>query len=131
MSLLKAGENKGKYRFLVYNGGWAVAMALDVTIMEKTDGKKTLDDFMEAMFNKYSTTPYTFTDLVKTANEVAGSDLSDFFAQYVEGTKLLPLRDYLGKLGYKMLDVLYDAEIYLIPKPGENRLRDLWSRKRD
>lgn len=128
-SLLKAGENKGKYRFLVYNGGWAVAMALDITIMEKTNGKKTLDDFMNAMFDKYSTTPYEYRDMVKTASEVAGADLSDFFAKYVEGTELLPLQEYLEKLGYKMLDVIYDAEIYLIPQNGEQPLRNLWLRK--
>lgn len=128
-SLLKAGENKGKYRFLVYNGGWAVAMALDVTIMENTGGTKTLDDFMKAMFDKYSSTPYSYGDLVGTASEVAGVDLSDFFAKYVEGTELLPLHEYLSKLGYRMLDIIYEAEIYLIPHLEERNLRDIWLRK--
>jgi len=40
-SILEAGNKKGLHRFLVYNGGWAVAMALDVEIMENTNGKKT------------------------------------------------------------------------------------------
>ncbi len=128
-SLLKAGENKGKNRFLVYNGGWAVAMALDVVIMEKTNGKKTLDDFMKAMFDKYTSTPYSYGDLVKTASEVAGVDLSDFFSKYVEGTELLPLQEYLNKLGYRMLDIIYEAEIYLIPQSGKQSLNDLWLRK--
>ncbi len=128
-SLLKAGEKKGRNRFLIYNGGWAIAMALDVTIMESTDGQKTLDDFMNAMFQKHRSTPYTYADLVETASEVAGVDLSSFFAKYVEGTELLPLAEYLDKLGYRMLDIIYEAEIYLLPKEESNPLRDLWLRK--
>lgn len=127
-SLLKAGESKGKDRVLVYNGGWAVALALDVTIMEATNGKKTLDDFMEEMFNKYSETTYSYKDLIQTVNEVAGINMDDFFAKYVEGTQLLPLDKYLDKLGYRMLDVIYEAEIYLVPMLRKQSLRDLWLR---
>lgn len=130
-SLLKSGEHKGRNRFLVYNGGWAVAMALDVEIMEKTGGRKTLDDFMQAMFTKYNATPYSYSDLVKTAGEVAGTDLNDFFAKYVEGTELLPLHEYVGKLGYRMLDVIYEAEVYLVPQTGDGNLRNLWLRVHD
>ncbi|MDC8002510.1 hypothetical protein POV27_00470 [Aureisphaera galaxeae] len=130
-SLLEAGKNKGVHRFLVYNGGWAVAMALDIEIIENSKGQKNLDDFMRSMFDKFSTTPYTYQDLVETASIVAGTDLTDFFAKYVEGTELLPLNEYLGKLGYTMLDIIYEAEMYLVKKSDDQLgLHDTWLRKK-
>jgi predicted metalloprotease with PDZ domain len=106
-SILEAGKKKGLHRFLVYNGGWAVAMALDVEIMENTNGQKNLDDFMGLMFDKYTTNPYSYQDLVNTASEIGGIDLSPFFKKYVEGTELLPLNNYMDRLGYQMSDIIY------------------------
>ena len=120
-SLLEAGKNKGVHRFLVYNGGWAVAMALDIEIIERSNGQNNLDDFMRLMFEKFSTKPYTYQDLVNTATAVCGSDLSNFFAKYVEGTELIPLNDYTNKIGYTMLDVIYEAEIYLVKKSDDQQ----------
>jgi predicted metalloprotease with PDZ domain len=130
-SLLEAGKNKGIHRFLVYNGGWAVAMALDVEIMESTNGKKNLDDFMRSMFAKYTTKPYTYQDLVDTASEAGGIDLSPFFKKYVEGNELLPLNDYMDRLGYHMYDIIYEAEVYLVRKSNqESDLNGQWLRRK-
>ncbi len=129
-SLLEAGNNKGLHRFLVYNGGWAVAMALDVEIMENTKGQKNLDDFMALMFERYRTNSYSYHDLVLTASEVCGIDLSPFFEKYVEGTELLPLNDYMNKLGYQMSDIIYEAEIYLVRNSmKESNLNQRWLRR--
>ena len=105
-------------------------MALDVIIMEETNGQKTLDDFMAAMLKKHSTVPYSYQDLVKTASETAGKDLSEFFAKYVEGTDLLPLNEITAKLGYDMLDIIYEAEIYLLPKANPGFLHNRWLRRK-
>lgn len=130
-SLLEAGKKKGRHRFLVYNGGWAVAMALDVEIMENTHGQKNLDDFMTVMFERYTTQSYTYDDLIRTASEVCGMDLASFFKKYVAGTELLPLNDYMDRLGYHMSDVIYEAEVYLVRKPvQESDLNQLWLRRK-
>lgn len=128
-SLLEAGKNKGLHRFLVYNGGWAVAMALDVEIMENTKGHKNLDDFMALMFARYRSNSYSYDNLVNTASEVCGVDLGPFFEKYVEGNELLPLNNYMKKLGYQMNDVIYEAEIYLVRDSVEElNLNQRWLR---
>ncbi len=130
-SLLEAGKRKGLHRFLVYNGGWAVAMALDVEIMENTDGQKNLDDFMTLMFERYTTKSYTYHDLIRTVSEVCGIDLAPFFKKYVEGTELLPLNDYMNRLGYQMSDVIYEAEVYLVRKSiKESDFNQQWLKRK-
>ncbi|HMQ08733.1 MAG TPA: hypothetical protein PKC30_15650 [Saprospiraceae bacterium] len=129
-SILEAGKSKSWHRFLVYNGGWAIAMALDVIIMENTQGQKTLDDFFRLMLDRYCTNPYTYQDVVNTASKVAGKDLTEFFLKYVEGTDLLPINEYLDKLGYTMIGTIYKAEIYLQKKPVEQpSLYSRWLRR--
>lgn len=128
-SLLEAGKNKGVHRFLVYNGGWATAMALDTLIMEHSEGKKNLDDFFRLMFERYSSKPYSYEDIVRTASEVCEKDLTDFFSKYVSGTELIPLEEYFRKLGYSMADIIYEGEMYLTKLPHDpSSLNASWLR---
>ena len=128
-SMLKAGEDKGVHRFLVYNGGWATAMALDTLIMEHSDGKKNLDDFFRLMFERFRTSPYSYEDIIQTASEVCGKDLTEFFSKYVSGTELIPLETYFLKLGYSMADIIYEGELYLTRLPHNPKdLNALWLR---
>jgi predicted metalloprotease with PDZ domain len=117
VSIKNAGDKKTTYRFGVYDGGWAVAFALDMTIREKTAGRKSLDDFMRRMFQKFglTKTKYKYADLVSTASEVAESDLADFFKRYVEGTEVLPIAALLEKVGYGMEVQEYANEMYIFP----------------
>ncbi|MDH3492431.1 MAG: hypothetical protein OEM82_02690 [Acidobacteriota bacterium] len=129
VTLKDAGKSKGKNRFAVYNGGWAAALALDLLIIEKTKGRKNLDDFMRKMFEKYTETSYEYEDLVATASEVAGEDISGFFRSYVDGKEAIPIEENLNKIGYKVYGVIYEAEMYLIPQKPTG-LRELWLRKK-
>jgi predicted metalloprotease with PDZ domain len=125
VSIKNSGLKKTSYRFGVYDGGWAVAFGLDLTLREKTAGRKSLDDFMRLMFQKFGLTGtrYTFSDIVTTASEVAGTDLSDFFKRYVEGKEILPIRALLQRLGYDSLSQDYADELYIYPlKPTALKL---------
>jgi predicted metalloprotease with PDZ domain len=129
VSIKNAGEKKTTYRFGVYDGGWAIAFALDVTIREKTAGRKNLDDFMRRMYQKFglTKTKYKYADLVATASETAESDLSDFFKRYVEGTETLPVASLLEKVGYGSAVQYYANEMYIFPlKPTP--LKTSWLR---
>lgn len=129
ITLKEAGKSKGRNRFVVYNGGWAAALALDLLIIEKTNGRKNLDDFMRAMFKKYRVTPYKYSDLTATASEVAGEDISSFFNIYVDGKETIPVEKNLNKIGYKVYDVVYEAEMYLVLQE-KCELRNLWMRNK-
>ena len=46
---------------------------------------------------------YTPDDVQRVASEVAGFDLSDFFARYVRRTEVLPYDEALGHMGLRLV----------------------------
>jgi predicted metalloprotease with PDZ domain len=80
-----------------YPYGGAIAMALDLTLRERSGGSVTLDDFMRTMWTVYGKPggsregyvdhPYTIEDAQARLGDVAGDrELArDFFARYVTG----------------------------------------------
>jgi predicted metalloprotease with PDZ domain len=80
-----------------YPYGGAIALALDLTLRERFDGRLTLDDFMRAMWRMhgkppaarpgYVANPYTADDAERRLAEVTGDApfARDFFARYVHG----------------------------------------------
>lgn len=117
ISLKDSGQRKTTYRFGVYDGGWAAAFALDITIREKTFGRKSLDDFMRLMYRKYglTDTPFKYADIVAAAGETVGEDMSDFFKRYVEGVETLPIFALLKKVGYDSAGEDFASELYIYP----------------
>jgi predicted metalloprotease with PDZ domain len=92
-----------------YNKGALVGMLLDLEIRSRTGGRKSLDDVMRAMFQKFYEAPpttyygrgrgYEERDILETVNAVSGSDFADFFKKYVQGTEELPYSETLAKVG--------------------------------
>lgn len=80
-----------------YPYGGAIALALDLTLRERFDGRLTLDDFMRAMWRTYGRPggsrpgyvdrPYTLADVERTLADVTGNAAfaREFFARYVTG----------------------------------------------
>ena len=80
-----------------YPYGGAIALALDLTLRERSDGKTTLDDFMRAMWRVhgkpggsregYVDRPYTSDDGEARLAEVSGDAAfaRDFFERYIRG----------------------------------------------
>ena len=127
VSLKDAGQKKTTYRFGVYDGGWAAAFALDMKIREDTNGRRSLDDLMRAMYEKYGKTgnKYGYGDVITTAADVSGKDLTDFFKRYVGGTETLPISDLLEKLGYASAGQDYADELLIYPAKN-TALRSAW-----
>jgi predicted metalloprotease with PDZ domain len=76
---------------------------LDVMIMQHSDNKKGLRDVCRILYNDFGKKEigYKEEDILRICGEVAGTDLSGFFKNYVYGTRdfLEPLQtcfDYLG-----------------------------------
>jgi predicted metalloprotease with PDZ domain len=80
-----------------YQYGAAIALALDLALRERSDGRETLDDYMRAMWRVhgrpeparegYVDRPYTVADAEARLAEVAGDRqfARNFFARYIEG----------------------------------------------
>jgi predicted metalloprotease with PDZ domain len=80
-----------------YPYGGAIALALDLSLRQRSDGRVTLDDFMRAMWQTYGKPggaregyvdkPYTIGDAEATLARVSGDATfaRDFFARYIQG----------------------------------------------
>jgi predicted metalloprotease with PDZ domain len=98
ISLYRRDENTPNVAISYYVKGTVIAFLLDVTIRAATGGAKSLDDLMLAAWARYSgERGFETAEFRALASEVAGRDLSSFFATAVDSTEEL---DYGGALGW-------------------------------
>jgi len=95
-----------------YPFGAAIALAMDLSLRDRTDNRLSLDDYMRAMWRKfgkpgggregYVDHPYTIDDAEATLAEVAGdrSFARDFFARFIEGHELAEYNRLLARAGF-------------------------------
>jgi predicted metalloprotease with PDZ domain len=95
-----------------YPLGGAIALALDLTLRERTDHRVSLDDFMRAMWRRYGKSasvregyvdrPYTAGDVEATLAEVAGDATfaRDFFGRYIQGHDVADYARLLAPAGF-------------------------------
>ena len=87
-----------------YDKGSLVSLALDMEVRRRSGGKKSLDDVMRAMFEKFPLEgpAYTTDDLLAALREAAGSGLEDLFAAYVAGTEPVDFESALAVVGLEL-----------------------------
>src|SRR5262245_21926689 len=98
-----------------YPFGGAIALALDLSLRDRTDSRVSLDDFMRAMWRKYGKpgavgpegiveTPYSLADAEATLAEVAGDPAfaRDFFANYIQGHDVADYPRLLSRAGFSV-----------------------------
>ena len=83
----------------IYNKGEVVSAMLDLTILAKTNGEKSLDDVMRLLW-KWQLLEEDAME--RAAAEVA--EIGEFFRMYVDGTDALPYADLFENVGIR-----YDA----------------------
>jgi predicted metalloprotease with PDZ domain len=95
-----------------YPFGGAIALALDLTLRDRTDNRLSLDDFMQAMWRKYGKSsggregyvdrPYTIADAEATLAEVSGDTAfaREFFGRYIQGHEVADYARLLGRAGF-------------------------------
>lgn len=111
-----------------YTKGSLVALALDLTIRSETNGKKSLDDVMRALWQTYGRRFYArdggkgiAEDEVEALfDEVTGLKLKRFFDRYIRGTDDLPLEQLLAPFGVTWSDAAKNAK----PSLGVRLSRD-------
>ncbi len=92
-----------------YDGGQILGVLLDLEIRHQTQNRKSLDDWMRLMYQRYALPKPGFqqADVVRAASEVAGTDMSEFFTRYVFGKDALPYESdfsYAGIEAHKTFD---------------------------
>lgn len=93
-----------------YPYGGAIALALDLTLRDRSNGRLSLDDFMRAMWKTHGDAsgqpgivprPYTIDDAEGRLAEVSGDAAfaRDFFARYIHGRESPDFDTLLGRAG--------------------------------
>ncbi len=102
-------ENSSNSTVSYYGKGALVAFLLDVAIREQTT-TESLDDVMRLAYERFSgETGYTPAQFRALVSEVAGVDMSDFFARYVDGTDDLDFEPAFHFLGLRFRPPEEDA----------------------
>jgi predicted metalloprotease with PDZ domain len=95
-----------------YPFGGAIALALDLSLRDRSDGGVSLDDFMRAMWRKYGRPggsregyvdhPYTAADAESVLADVSGDRgfARDFFARYIQGHDVADYARLLSRAGF-------------------------------
>lgn len=121
ISLVAAGKSKINNWHFIYGGGTTIAFILDVKIREITDGEKSLDDFMKALYSKYGklNKSISFEIQIEELNHLTNSDFRPFYNQYIKGSTsaLNSIIDACEKAGLAVSH--YQSEFYLTPKNDE------------
>jgi predicted metalloprotease with PDZ domain len=95
-----------------YTYGCAIALALDLTLRDRSNGAMTLDDYMRAMWRVHGkpggpqpglvANPYTLADARARLAEVSGDRAfaDEFFDKYIEGRDVADYARLLLRAGY-------------------------------
>jgi predicted metalloprotease with PDZ domain len=94
-----------------YTWGAAIALGLDLTLRDRSNGAVTLDHFMRALWQKhgrpggrapgYVDVPYTMGDLKAALGSIAGDQAfaDDFFARFIQGRDVVDYEPLLARAG--------------------------------
>jgi predicted metalloprotease with PDZ domain len=105
----------------VHLQGELIAAMLDLTIRDSTEGRKSLDDLMRAMFAHFgSGRGFTTSDVEGEASELCGHSLKSFFDANSRQAKAIDFDQFLRLAGLKV-----DAQRRKAAKPDGTPLPDL------
>jgi predicted metalloprotease with PDZ domain len=101
IKLYKPDEHTVNSTVSYYLKGSLVAMALDLDVRIRTEGARSLDHALAALWREARGGGPGFADASFKARiaEAVGLDLSEFFARYVEGREDPPFEELLGRVG--------------------------------
>lgn len=104
-------ENAPNAIISYYTKGSLIGLALDLSIRAKTGGKKSLDDVMRALWQRYGRDFYngggrgvTPAEVEALFDEISGGRFKPFFDKYIRGTEDVPLAKMLAPFGIKYTD---------------------------
>ena len=98
------GDDRWNGAINYYLKGSLVGLALDLEIRHLTENRKSLDDVMRILWERFGETdvPYQPSDVEAIACEVAGVDLSEFFTRHLRTPGETDLAPYLAHAGLQL-----------------------------
>ncbi|MFN0314486.1 MAG: M61 family metallopeptidase [Burkholderiales bacterium] len=97
-------ENSPNALVSYYLKGSLIALCLDLLIRDKTTGRKSLDDVMRALWERFGRTGTGIPEdgMERIADEVSGLRLKGFFDLAIRSTSELPLKAALSAAGIEL-----------------------------
>jgi predicted metalloprotease with PDZ domain len=114
-----------------YSEGQLVWLDVDTLIRERSQGKRSLDDFARRFFGiddgSFTTVTYTFEDLVRVLNEVEPYDWTGFLRERLDGIARPAPLEGLRRGGYKLVFTDMPSEILKVSDEFRKRVNLLFS----
>ena len=107
-SLAIAENNKGNFEQKInelgnfYQKGKLIAFALDIELLNRTNGSKRLIDVLTEMSDSFSVQPFKDDSLYSELARYTFPEFIDFYEKYISGTALIPLEKYFHQLGWQL-----------------------------
>jgi predicted metalloprotease with PDZ domain len=99
-----------------YWEGVLLWLDVDTLILERTQGRKSLDDFARSFFGiddgSYATVTYTFDDVVRALDDVTPYDWAAFFHDRLDGHSSKAPLDGLARGGYRLVYTDQESSFY-------------------
>ena len=107
IKLYRRDANSNNSQISYYLKGELVSFLLDLLIRSRHGNKRSLDDVMRQMWQRFGKEEIGFTpqQLKDVIESVAQTDLSDFFERYIDGTDELPFDECLQPFGLRLHSV--------------------------
>lgn len=104
----RPNENSSNTSMTYYSRGSVLASVIDAMIVADSDGKKCLDHFMQQLYATYYEglkRGFSEAEFKAELSKFVGKNMDDFFAKYVDGTEIIPYKDFYGPVGLNVQDV--------------------------
>ncbi|WP_245584791.1 M61 family metallopeptidase [Pedobacter glucosidilyticus] len=103
----RPNENSSNATISYYNKGALLAAMLDLAIIHKTNGEKSLDDVLRNTYIAYYKKKgrgFTSKEFKEALEKEYGENLDDFYNQYVNGTQEVNCAKYLAYAGLELVN---------------------------
>lgn len=96
----QGGDHARNYSTNIYLEGSLISMALDIDLLEKSDGKISYRDVHKALYNKHKMPAgFTTEDVLAILKNLTGRDYNDWWQANVETPAQINFNELLGKVG--------------------------------
>ncbi|RZK73177.1 MAG: M61 family peptidase, partial [Pedobacter sp.] len=103
----RPNENSNNTSISYYVKGEIIGLIMDLEIANTTNGTKSLDDVMSAMYNQYYKKlgrGYTDAEFKTMVEKISGKDFTEFWEKYVNGTGPIDYAKYFAYAGVTVKD---------------------------
>lgn len=117
-----------------YLKGELVALALDLAIRDRTNGRRSLDDVMRALYERYPATGPGIPEAHvegrdgwrEALESVTGLKWGSFWAKYIDGTDEVDFETFLARVGWELRPVMRDDDAEKKAKKGDYATPGAW-----